>query len=102
MASPEHRQVALRPAQEGKAEVLRRRSKALAQPRLREVEPALASRLRQHASLDVATDPSLDARAKTLADRATRELGKRAAAEAADMAKILSPSATASKSASSS
>lgn len=76
--------------EEGKAEVLRQIEEALAQPRLREVEPSLASRLRQHASLDVATlTPSLDARAKTLADRATRELGKRAAAEAADMAKIL-------------
>lgn len=81
----------LRPLGEGdKADVLKLIEEALAQPRLRESEAPLQDRLRSGASRDVAElTPHLQRRADLLIERASRELGKRAEAEAADMAKIL-------------
>jgi len=81
----------LRPLREGdKADVLRLVEDSLAQPRLQDCPPALQERLRAHATRDVAElTPHLERRAKVLTERAERDLGKRAQAEAREMASIL-------------
>ncbi len=81
----------LRPLGEGdKADVLQLVEEALASPRLREVEPGLQEYLKGAAARDVAelTVP-LERRAKVLRERAERDLAKRGAAEAEEMAAIL-------------
>jgi hypothetical protein len=82
---------ALRPLGEGdKADVLQLVEEALAQPRLREVEPTLQEHLRAHAARDVAElTPHLERRGKVLVERAVRDLTKRGDTEARDMAGIL-------------
>lgn len=81
----------LRPLGEGdKADVLRLVEEALAQQRLQEASRALHQRLRANASRDVSElTPHLERRAGVLRGRAVRDLDKRAAAEAEQMAAIL-------------
>ena len=81
----------LRPLGEGdKADVLRMVEESLAQPRLREADEAKHAYLSAHAARDVeALNGHLERRAQTLRERAERELGKRADAEAKSMAEIL-------------
>ncbi len=90
--APETRgRATLRPLGEGdKADVLRLVEEALTQPRLRESATTLQQRLRANAARDVSElTPHLERRAKVLAERAERDLGKRAEAEALEMATIL-------------
>lgn len=81
----------LRPLSEGeKKDVLEELENSLANPRLREVTPALKERFQEYAAIDVAElIPHLESRAQTLSDRASRKLQERGQKEGAEMKKLL-------------
>ena len=83
---------ALKPLGENdKADVLRLVEEALTQPRLTESGALLQARLKDNAAQDVAELlPPLQRRAKGRAERAEKDLSRRADAEAVEMTKILS------------
>ena len=82
---------ALRPLGEAdKADVLRMIEDALTQPRLCESPETLQARLKSAAALDIAAlHPPLQRRAKARAERAEKDLTRRAEAEAVEMTNIL-------------
>ena len=81
----------LRPLSEGeKKDVLQILEDSLAHPRLREVPPALAERLKAHTVRDVDDLlPHLERRATELTERAKRKLEQRGEKEAAEMKTLL-------------
>lgn len=81
----------LRPLTEGeKKDVLQELDDCLATPRLREVSPALFDRYKAYAPQDVKDLLSaLERRAKTLTERAQRDLNKRGDKEAEEMRQLL-------------